>query len=195
MPEPSAVEEYDPTEKQIINTYRNLSLPHQYALRAMLDTLVKVQEQEDCPEILTLTSFDNQLAAGIGDPSEFEDRGSKVYVYATQLTKQADYLFYINGESMEPEFYNGERVLVRASTDTSEITPGEIGAFMVNNELYIKRYFPDGLHSLNPKYPTMHFSDNDEVTLIGKVLGKFRDYNIVSNRDLKRYRALHPEFS
>ena len=44
---------------------------------------------------------------------------------------------------------------------------------MINNETYIKRYEKDGLHSLNPDYPVMHFDDEQSVYLIGKVLGVF----------------------
>ena len=69
---------------------------------------------------------------------------------------------------MEPEFHDGDQVLVH---HTSSVRPGEIGIFTNGDAGYIKVYQKDGLHSLNPAYPTMSFGDGDEVRCIGKVLG------------------------
>ena len=49
--------------------------------------------------------------------------------------------------------------------------PGEIGIFTNGDSGYIKVYQRDGLHSLNPAYPTMHFNEGDDVRCVGKVLG------------------------
>ena len=72
---------------------------------------------------------------------------------------------------MEPDYHNGDLVLVERIPDAPSLSPGEIGAFIVGNETYIKRYEEDGLHSLNPAYPTMHFDEEASVYLIGRVLG------------------------
>ena len=39
---------------------------------------------------------------------------------------------------------------------------------------YIKEYQKDGLHSHNPAYATISFTDGDSVKCVGKVLGKIR---------------------
>ena len=69
---------------------------------------------------------------------------------------------------MEPEFHDGDQVLVRHG---ASIRPGEIGIFTNGDAGYIKVYQRDGLHSLNPAYPTMTFHEGDEVRCVGKVLG------------------------
>ena len=75
----------------------------------------------------------------------------------------------VNGDSMEPTYFDGEEVYVQPTTD---LEFGEIGLWQYNNELFIKEYAPDGLRSHNPKYQTIKASP--EMKLIGKVLGKVK---------------------
>lgn len=58
---------------------------------------------------------------------------------------------------------------------------------------YIKEYRPDGLHSLNPAYPVMHFSEFEHVYLIGQVIGVLNDEDVACEEDVECYRELHPE--
>ncbi len=192
---PDPTDQLSQEEKKIIGNYRKLTPAHQRFLVSTTDSLIEAQKPEQFPEIKKLILFDQQLAAGIGDPSEFEDKGTSFYSYVTPLTRRADYLFYVNGESMQPDYYNGDLVLVTAGSDRSLLRTGDIGAFMVGNELYIKQFMPDGLYSSNPAYAPIKFSDYDSVTLIGKVLGKLEDSNVVNEEDLERYKELNPDFA
>ena len=178
--------------EDIIENYRQLTPGHQYALRAMAQNLLQVQQAEGCREIHKLTRFEHQLAAGIGDPNEFEDSGTPIYVYDDSLTCRADCVFTVNGDSMEPDYPDGCMVLVKRISDSGELTPGDIGAFMIDNETYIKEYREDGLHSLNPAYPVMRFSEFEHVYLIGQVIGVLNDENIAREEEVERYRDLHP---
>ena len=182
---------YTTVEDAFMENYRQLTLGHQYAVRAMAQNLLQVQQGEGCREIHKLTRFEHQLAAGIGDPNEFEDAGTPIYVYDDSLTCRADCVFTVNGDSMEPDYPDGCMVLVKRISDSGELTPGDIGAFMIDNETYIKEYQEDGLHSLNPKYDIMHFSDEESVYLIGRVIGVLDPENIATEADVKRYLAIH----
>ena len=182
---------YTTVEDAFMGIYRQLTPGHQYALRAMAQNLLKVQQAEGCREIHKLTCFEHQLVAGIGDPNEFEDSGTPIYVYDDSLTCRADCVFTVNGDSMEPDYPDGCMVLVKRISDSGELTPGDIGAFMIDNETYIKEYQEDGLHSLNPKYDIMHFSDEESVYLIGRVIGVLDPENIATEADVKRYLAIH----
>ena len=177
--------------EDIIENYRQLTPGHQYALRAMAQNLLQVQQAEGCREIHKLTRFEHQLAAGIGDPNEFEDSGTPIYVYDDSLTCRADCVFTVNGDSMEPDYPDGCMVLVKRISDSGELTPGDIGAFMIDNETYIKEYREDGLHSLNPAYPVMRFSDFEHVYLIGRIIGVFSPESIATEADVKKYLQLH----
>ena len=74
-----------------------------------------------------------------------------------------------------------------------ELKEGEIGAFIVGNETYIKEYQEDGLHSLNPKYDIMRFSDEESVYLIGRVIGVLSPESIATEADVKRHLAIHED--
>jgi len=177
--------------EDIIENYRQLTPGHQYALRAMAQNLLQVQQAEARRKIHKLTRFEHQLAAGIGDPNEFEDSGTPIYVYDDSLTCRADCVFTVNGDSMEPDYPDGCMVLVKRISDSGELTPGDIGAFMIDNETYIKEYREDGLHSLNPAYPVMRFSDFEHVYLIGRIIGVFSPESIATEADVKKYLQLH----
>ena len=184
---------YTTVEDAFMENYRQLTPGHQYAVRAMAQNLLQVQQTEGRLKIHKLTRFEHQLAAGIGDPNEFEDSGAPIYVYDDPLTCRADCVFTVNGDSMEPDYPDGCMVLVKRISDSGELTSGDIGAFMIDNETYIKEYRPDGLHSLNPAYPVMRFSEFEHVYLIGQVIGVLSDEDIVREEDVECYRELHPE--
>ena len=177
--------------EDIIENYRQLTPGHQYALRAMAQNLLQVQQAEGCRGIHKLTRFEHQLSAGIGDPNEFEDSGTPIYVYDDSITCRADCVFTVNGDSMEPDYPDGCMVLVKRISDSGELTPGDIGVFMIDNETYIKEYREDGLHSLNPAYPVMRFSDFEHVYLIGRIIGVFSPESIATEADVKKYLQLH----
>ena len=182
---------YTTVEDAFMENYRQLTPGHQYAVRAMAQNLLQVQQTEGRLKIHKLTRFEHQLAAGIGDPNEFEDAGTPIYVYDDSLTCRADCVFTVNGDSMEPDYPDGCMVLVKRISDSGELTPGDIGAFMTDNETYIKEYRPYGLHSLNPAYPVMRFSEFEHVYLIGRVIGVLDPKNIATEADVKRYLAIH----
>ena len=117
--------------------------------------------------------FRNELAASAG-PGETLDavRGEQVYVFADRNTEAADEIIRVNGNSMEPTFMDGDLVLVK---HTSRVRPGEIGVFICGDTGYIKEYREDGLHSHNPAYAPLVFSENEPVHCVGRVLGRVRE--------------------
>lgn len=185
--------QYTAAEELFMADYRQLSPGHKLAVRSLTDTLLQVQTAEEQPEVQTLLFFERRLAAGIGDPSEFDDAGVPIYVYANSLTRRADFVFTVNGDSMEPDYADGCMVLVDRLSDTKELEPGDVGAFMIDNETFIKEYQPDGLYSYNPAYPTMHFSEFDHVYLIGRVVGILHKCDFARPEDVQVYAQLHPE--
>lgn len=185
---------YSAAEERFMDDYRQLTSGNRYAVSVLTQTLLKVQQAESSRAIRKLTLFERPLAAGVGDPNEFEDSGVPIYVYDDSLTQRADCVFIVNGDSMEPDYPDGCRVLVERISDSGELAPGDIGAFMIDNETYIKEYQPDGLHSRNPSYPVMSFSEFEHVYLIGRVIGVLNENDVVHPTDVEKYIELHPEF-
>lgn len=180
-------------EQMHIDTYRQLDRGHQFAVERLADNLLSVQIAQACPDISQLQFFERSLAAGIGDPTEFDDEATPIFLYTDQINTRADCVFSVNGDSMEPEYHNGDLVLVERIPDAPDLEEGETGAFIVGNETYIKNFGSDGLHSLNPKYPVMHFNEEQAVYLIGRVLGILDPSAIASQGDVEKYMAIHGE--
>ena len=182
---------YTVRQQLLIEHFNRLSDGHKVAVEQMVDTLIKVELAEDCPDIRKLTYFDRQLAAGFGDPTEFDDEGTPIYLYASPEVDRADCVFTVNGNSMEPDFRNGDMVLVRRIPDGPDLNYGEVGAFIIGNETYIKEYQEDALYSLNEHYKPMRFSDEDSVYLIGRVIGVLDLKSVAKQSDVEKYQTIH----
>ena len=184
---------YTARQQMVVDDFSRLSEGHKQAVENLIDTLGKVEAAENCPDLSILTYFTRQLAAGFGDPTEFDDEGEEVYVYSSPDINRADCIFTVNGNSMEPTFRSGQDVLVQRIPSGPDLQYGEIGAFIIGNETYIKEYQEDGLHSLNPDYETMHFDDFESVYLIGRVLGILDKASYAKPEDVAKYQAVHGE--
>ena len=180
------------SELQLIDQYRRLSPGNRHAVSVLANTLLQVQSAERGRKVLKLINCERALAAGVGDPSEFEDAGEPIYLYDSILTSRADFVFRVNGDSMEPDYPHASRVLVERLPNNSDMRFGEVGAFISGNEAYIKVYEADGLHSLNKKYKPIHFEDGESVYLIGRVLGLLDENEIASQDDIDSYLMLNP---
>ncbi len=191
LPEPSV--RCTAEEQLLLDRYRQLSAGHRTAVGELAGTLLKVQLAESAPRISRLLFFEKSLAAGYGVPTEFESEGRPIYLYASREVDRADCVFTVSGDSMEPRFHNGDMVLVSRIPDAPTLQHGEVGAFIVGNETYIKVYGEDALESLNPSYAPLRFHETEAVYLIGRVTGTLDPSQVASAEDVDRYLALHPE--
>lgn len=167
-------------EKNLIKSYRELDSNSQEFISTMIDTLLEKQNQKPQRKIVELPLYGKSLAAGIGDPSELEYDIEPFYLYESVGLARADSVFKVNGDSMEPKFHSDDYVLVERIPDGPRLRYGEIGAFIVGNELYIKEYQEDGLHSLNPNYPVMRFDGDQRVFLIGRVIRAIQENEVAA---------------
>ncbi len=83
----------------------------------------------------------------------------------------ADFIIGVSGESMEPDYYDGERLYVKK---TKYLKKGDVGIFTINNQCYLKELGDNGLISKNEKYNDILGSE--DVRLIGKVIDKVKEY-------------------
>ena len=193
---PDPMMKYTVRQSMLVDRYETLSDGHKHVVDRLIDALIETELAETCPDLVKLQRFDRPLAAGIGDPSEFFDAGEMCYVYVTPEVEKADGIFRINGDSMEPDFKNGEEVLVElipGQHGSRELEHGEIGAFIVGNETYIKRFEEDGLYSINEKYQPIRFAEEERVFLIGRVLSTFAPQGYAKQSDIEKYQLVHKE--
>ncbi len=181
-------------ENRLLTYYRELNGGDKYTVDTMVKTMATVQrarkQQRSKRKVFELPLVDRSLAAGIGDPSEYEGHTSPFYLYDVPWLEKADCVFKVNGDSMEPEYHDGDFVLVERIPEAPELREGEVGAFAVNNELYIKVFEKDGLHSFNTKYPVMRFDEESQVYMIGRVLGIVEKKDQATSEDIQLYQAI-----
>lgn len=180
-------------DQQLLASFHKLTTGHKVAVENMIENLIYAQKLESFREVRQLLLVDRPLAAGVGDPTEFEEETEPIFVYASDDADRADYVFKVNGDSMLPDFHDGDMVFVQSLPLGSHLSFGEIGAFITGNEMFIKEYEEDGLHSLNPSYPVMHFNEEESVYLIGRVLSVMDKTEIASQEDVDRYLELQSE--
>lgn len=86
------------------------------------------------------------------------------------VSKDADFVIGVNGDSMEPHYRDGDKVLVKKTTE--RLQSGHVGIFMIGNDVLIKRVGDAGLLSDNKKYPDIPYSGTQDIKCIGEVIGK-----------------------
>ena len=88
----------------------------------------------------------------------------------------ADFVIPIKGDSMEPDYHDGDLVFIQTSVDLND---GVIGVFNYNGEAYIKQLVIDTeqsyLHSLNPDYKDMPITPETDFRIIGEVVDLYRN--------------------
>lgn len=88
----------------------------------------------------------------------------------------ADFVIPIKGDSMEPDYHDGDLVFIRTSV---ELNDGVIGVFNYNGDAYIKQLVIDKdqpyLHSLNPAYKDMPITPETDFRIIGEVVDLYRE--------------------
>lgn len=169
-------------EYELVEKYRNLDLQGQETVSYILDRETervkqlsqqnkRIWELESQTTPTRIIAYYQRLAsAGSGDylfddiPTEF------IKVKDTPLASQADFVIGVNGNSMEPDYSDGEKVFVKK---TAELNIGEVGIFVQGNECYIKelgeRYLISRNKSCSDVIPV------SEVYLVGKVIGKVEE--------------------
>ena len=94
----------------------------------------------------------------------------------------ADDVFPVKGQSMEPDYPDGSKVFVERVTP-DELSYGDVIACIVSGTPFVKTYEKDGLYSINADYSVIHISDDDNVRLIGRVIGLVPERDIASKEE------------
>ncbi|MCI6032892.1 LexA family transcriptional regulator [Fusobacterium varium] len=149
----------------------------------ILEELKKLEKQKDATpkvNVSELKDLDNyiplysRISAGIGVFTE----EAPVDFISIPGVRNIETLFAVNvkGDSMEPTIKNSSIILCRKGV---EVRNGEIGAFIVNEESYVKRLKVTGnyiaLISDNPNYQPIYIGPGEEFSVVGKVLKVIND--------------------
>ena len=117
-----------------------------------------------------LSLYDMPVSAGVG---VFVDSPSteEIMIPDNDRTREADFALRISGNSMEPKYRDGDVLLV-SNSDYVEV--GELGIFILDGNGYFKIYGGDRLISMNTMYGDILLKDFENVSCVGRVVGKLK---------------------
>lgn len=133
-------------------------------------SLIEIEARRETTRILPY--WENGVSAGNGIYQLNDTSCVMMHLWATELAKQADFIIKVSGSSMEPDYHDGDKVLVDRKAN---VGIGEVGIFIRNGETYIKELGINELISRNPEYENIPVRDLDNVVCMGKVIGILTD--------------------
>lgn len=126
---------------------------------------------EVLPFLREIPVFENAVSAGTGNFLE-DSANETVRIDRALLPENTSFGVHITGDSMEPNFHDGQIAWV---SQQESVEDGEIGIFSLNGDAYIKKLQNnnDGLFliSLNKNYAPIPVGENDRLDIFGKVVG------------------------
>lgn len=161
----------DTKEKSIIKKYRSLDNHGKKNVNNILDNeydRCNSVEDETTP-YLVQPYYTIGASAGNGEYLFDDLEQSEILLPDTLLNRKSDFIIDVKGSSMEPTYYNGDKLLV---TKQNELTVGDIGIFIINGESFVKELGNGELISHNNNYQNISLNEFDNIKTIGKVIGK-----------------------
>ena len=147
---------------------RRLALDYVQLLR---DSGRYANRREEPAYIRSLPLYSLAVSAGTGQFLDGEDY--EMVEVGAEVPDGANFGVRVAGDSMEPEFHDGQTVWVRQQRS---LMTGEIGIFLYDGNAYLKQLVAHeealALHSLNPKYADIVISPELPLRVLGKVMSK-----------------------
>lgn len=168
--------------QQITNTARKLNTDNKKIVLRTSEDLLNEQKNEEKMKVNEVSEKVVQLygydyydhAASAGTGQYLND--VRVERIELPVDIDADFVIPIKGDSMEPDYHDGDLVFIQTSVDLND---GVIGVFNYNGEAYIKQLVIDTeqsyLHSLNPDYKDMPITPETDFRIIGEVVDLYRE--------------------
>jgi len=177
----SNTNEFSSNTSQIQSIYDELKPPRQNKVLTYAEKQLKEQRNEEetkineVSEAIQLYSYDyydHPASAGTGQYLN----DVRVERIELPVDIDADFVIPIKGDSMEPDYHDGDLVFIQTSVDLND---GVIGVFNYNGDAYIKQLVIDEnqayLHSLNPAYKDMPITPETDFRIIGEVVDLYRE--------------------
>lgn len=159
------------SEDEISSLYKQLTEPNQEKAITYVRDLVSSQKVISIAEKRSEYHVYEKLSAGIG-ASVYGDLDYDVVYYNEELPH--DFASWVDGNSMEPTYQNGEVALIR---ETGFDYDGAVYAVVWDSQTYIKKVYreEEGLHlvSINKDYPDKFAPFDENPRVVGKIVGHF----------------------
>ena len=150
-------------QENVLN-YANAELKEQKASNSKVMEISDYQTEKEYPY------YDDAVSAGTGQYIGISQKET----ITLPVDFDADFVVPVYGDSMEPDYHDGDYIFVKLSVDLSD---GDIGVFELYGDTYVKQLVIEDdhayLHSLNKKYKDMLVDADSDFRIIGKVVGRF----------------------
>ena len=150
-------------QENVLN-YAKTELKEQKASNSKVVDISEYQIEKEYPY------YDDAVSAGTG---QYIGTSQKETI-TLPVDFDADFVVPVYGDSMEPDYHDGDYIFVKLSVDLSD---GDIGVFELYGDTYVKQLVIEDdhayLHSLNKKYKDMLVDADSDFRIIGKVVGRF----------------------
>ena len=165
--------------EEITNTARKLNTDNKKIVLRKSEELLESQNKEETKEnevseaiqLYSYDYYDHPASAGTGQYLN----DVRVERIELPVDIDADFVIPIKGDSMEPDYHDGDLVFIQTSVDLND---GVIGVFNYNGDAYIKQLVIDKeqayLHSLNQAYKDMPITPDTDFRIIGEVVDLYR---------------------
>ncbi|MDO5344410.1 MAG: S24 family peptidase [Lachnospiraceae bacterium] len=166
-------------------------LNHEYVIaEKMKKEKERITELESQPTAVIDFPVRSNQAARIAEYFRSASAGGGVFILGNEATSKitvsesdwddrVDYVIRVSGHSMEPDYNDGDMVMV---SQRLEMQHGDVGIFVINGKAYIKEYGEKELISRNPESDNIKISEYDNIVCMGKVIGKLKgQYEIIDD--------------
>lgn len=166
---------YSRNERELIRCYRKLKPEGKQLVQRhaadLLDYQGKLLTEEPVAALISLPLYLMPTSAGTGQFLD-SDTYEMTDFPRDDVPRGATFAVRISGDSMEPDFHDGQIVFVRQGR---YIESGDVGIFVLNGEGFIKQLKKTEHHvkliSFNPNYKPIPVSPEDSLRIVGHVLG------------------------
>lgn len=170
-------------ENALLRQFRQLNPSNQRIVAHLISSML--QEETDARDAALRDAFfilplhSTPAAAGIGC-LEVETPPTCFFVKKNGYNENADGIIRVSGHSMEPLYHDGDLVYIK---HTSFANDGDDVVCFYSGGAVIKRMQNNKLYSLNKDYPFGKKSEQDNVKIMGKVIGIVRDGDRPTDED------------
>ena len=170
-------------ERRLIHQYRDLSVVGKKVAYEMIKTMAKEEQEARDRHIkekyIILPLQSTPAAAGTGCPDS-EEPPEPFFVKRNRISERADTIIRVSGRSMEPVYFDGDYVYIKFADGADD----EEDVVCVYHEGFIiKRYRDRRLFSLNKAYDFGDKHDEDNIHIVGRVLGVLSSNDEPDNSD------------
>lgn len=160
------------TDDPVLHKPKKENTPSPVPIKNIKTSSSQPDEEAETQQVIARQYFDMPASAGTGEWLGDGSSYSIINVPLTDESRRADFIIRVAGDSMDPIFCDGDKLLI-LKTQTLDV--GDIGVFVLNGESYVKKLGNSKLISINPAYSDIPYDKNDTISVTGKVIGKVEE--------------------